>query len=451
MQLNGETAVRKGLFALNKRQGYFGVVGNKNENDINDKLKKVGYLEDFDIFSAEVVNVTQTEVDFKLEGKEGRLLLKENRWAFPNGGNVAQLDDFKKIMHPGDYILVQKTEKGYLLSQEPKIEGALLAIEPSTGSVLSMIGGFDYRKSYFNRVYQSKRQVGSLFKPFVYTAAIDSGYNPTTIVYDAPIMLQSGEKGKFWSPKNFDRRYYGYTTIKDALTTSKNVVTVKLADKIGLKKIKDFVNNRFGITADLADDLSISIGSASISLFEMVYAYALFPNMGMTIKPFAVTKVIDDKGNVVYEKKPVPGDQVIRSSVIHIMNEMLENVVEDGTAQAAKSVPRLVAGKTGTTNDYKDAWFIGYTPDIVVGTWVGFDEFKPIGRGETGGRAALPIWVEYMNSILEKVPNNIFPASSEVVYYKIDPSTNKKIDDVTVDEFEFDPFLEEPKENDVIN
>ncbi len=450
MQLKAEEAVRNGVMNVNRRQGYFGVVAKGDDPALNDKLKKVAYLSEFNIYIAQVKKLSNNEVIFTVDGKEGVLYLNDNRWAYPNGSKQYQLDDFKKIMNVGDYILVKKTEKGFQLTQEPKIEGALLAISPATGDVLAMVGGFDYRKSYFNRAFQSKRQVGSLFKPFVYTAAIDSGFNSTTLVYDAPIMLETGEKGKYWTPQNFDRQYYGFTTVKDALTTSKNVVSVKIAEKIGIRKIKEFANDRFGITSELANDLSISIGSASISLLEMVYAYALFPNMGKSVKPYAVTKVIDDNGNVIYEKSPIPGEQKIRPSVIHVMNEILMNVVEDGTAQAAKSVPRLVAGKTGTTNDYKDAWFIGYTPDIVVGSWVGFDEFIPIGRGETGGRAALPIWVEFMNGVINKIPNNIFPASPDVVYYKVDASTNKKTEDI-VDDFRFEPFIEEPKENDVIN
>lgn len=450
MQLKAEEAVRNGVMNVNRRQGYFGVVAKGDDPNWSEKIKKVSYLSEFDIYVAQAKRVTSSEVIFTINGKEGVLYLNENRWAYPNGLKQYQLDDFKKIINYGDFILVKKTDKGYLLTQEPKIEGALLAISPSTGDVLAMVGGFDYRKSYFNRAFQSKRQVGSLFKPFVYTAAIDSGFNSTTLVYDAPIMLESGEKGKYWTPQNFDRQYYGFTTVKDALTTSKNVVSVKIAEKIGIRKIKEFANDRFGITSELANDLSISIGSASISLLEMVYAYALFPNMGKSVKPYAVIKVIDDNGNVIYEKSPLPGEQKIRPSVIHVMNEILMNVVEDGTAQAAKSVPRLVAGKTGTTNDYKDAWFIGYTPDIVVGTWVGFDEFIPIGRGETGGRAALPIWVEFMNGVINKIPNNIFQASSDVVYYKVDASTNKKTEDI-IDDFKFEPFIEEPKENDVIN
>lgn len=450
MQLKAEEAVRNGVMNVNKRQGYFGVLAKKGDPDLNNKLQKVAYLSDFDIYPAEVKNVTNNEVVFDIDNKEFKLFLNENRWAYPNGSKQYQLDDFRKIIGIGDYILVKKGEKGYLLTQEPKIEGAFLAVAPQKGEILAMVGGFDYRKSYYNRAYQSKRQVGSLFKPFVYTAAIDSGFNSTTLVYDAPIMLESGEKGKFWTPQNFDRQYYGFTTIKDALTTSKNVVSVKIAEKIGIKKIKEFANDRFGITSDLANDLSISIGSASISLFEMVYAYTLFPNMGKRVTPYFVTKVVDDNGNIIYEKNPSEPQQTIRPAVIHVMNEILMNVVEDGTAQAAKSVPRLVAGKTGTTNDYKDAWFIGYTPDIVAGSWVGFDEFVPIGRGETGGRAALPIWVEFMNNVLAKIPNNIFPASYDVVYYKVDAATNKKTEDL-VEDFKFEPFIEEPKENDVIN
>ncbi|MCX8085018.1 MAG: PBP1A family penicillin-binding protein [Calditerrivibrio sp.] len=450
MQIKAEEAVRNGVISVNNRQGYFGVVAKSDDPKYEEKVKKVEYLSEFGVYAVKVKKVSQFEVAFDFKGKEGILHLSENRWAYPNGGKIFQLDDFKKIINVGDWILVQKTDKGFLLSQEPKLEGALLAVSPSDGSVLAMVGGFDYRKSYFNRAYQSKRQVGSLFKPFVYTAAIDSGYNSTTLVYDAPIMLESGEKGKFWSPQNFDRQYYGFTTIKDALTTSKNVVSVKIAEKIGIKKIKDFANNRFGIVSELANDLSISIGSASISLLEMVYAYALFPNMGKSVIPYAVTKVIDDNGNVILEKQPQEGEQRIRPSVIHVMNEILMNVVEDGTAKAARAIPRIIAGKTGTTNDYKDAWFIGYTPDIVVGTWVGFDEFIPIGRGETGGRAALPIWIEFMNGIISKIPQNIFPASPEVVYYKFDPSSHRKTEDI-IDDFRFEPFIEEPKENDVIN
>ncbi|MEF3253962.1 MAG: transglycosylase domain-containing protein, partial [Deferribacterales bacterium] len=194
MQFAAEKAVKNGLYALSQRQGYFGVVGKVTDSDINDKLKRVSYLQEEGVHSVKVKAVNINEVVFELNGRNEILKLSENRWAYPNGTRQGQLDDFRKIINVGDYILVKKTEKGYLLTQEPKTEGALLAIDPNTGAILAMVGGFDYRKSYFNRSYQAKRQVGSLFKPFVYTAAIDSGYNSTTLVYDAPIMLEGSEK-----------------------------------------------------------------------------------------------------------------------------------------------------------------------------------------------------------------------------------------------------------------
>jgi penicillin-binding protein 1A len=260
------------------------------------------------------------------------------------------------------------------------------------------------------------------------------------------------EEGEFWKPENYSGRFYGLTTLKEALTQSRNVVTIKIAEKIGIGKILDY-SKKFGITDPLQRDLSISIGSGTIPLIEMVYAFSVFPNMGTRVQPYFVTKIEDIDGNVLEEFEPSEPVRVIKPETAQIIVDMMMNVVENGTGKRAKVLHRPVGGKTGTTNDFRDAWFLGYLPNVVTGVWVGFDDFKKIGTSMTGANVALPAWVDYMQQNLDRFDYAVFPVTDQVTYMKVDSQTHKITDSYSTD-FSFEPFdtssKEKPEETEVL-
>jgi penicillin-binding protein 1A len=301
-----------------------------------------------------------------------------------------------------------------------------------------MVGGFDYNKSMFNRAVQARRQVGSLFKPIVYTAALESGMNINSQILDAPVIMDTGEDGKYWKPENFEQEFYGFTTLRQALTKSRNIVTIKVAEKIGINKIIDYAK-KFGITTDLQRDLSISIGSGAVSLIEMVSAFSVFPNLGEYVEPVFIKSIEDANGETLYQLKEQKRYRAIKPETAQIMTDTLINVVENGTGRKAKFIKRYIGGKTGTTNDYKDAWFVGFLPNLAVGVWTGFDDFQSLGRLETGARASLPAWIEYVDTILPQIDFEVFNTSDNVTYVKVDSETNQITESIT-DDFEFIPF-----------
>ncbi|MCB4204218.1 PBP1A family penicillin-binding protein [Deferribacterales bacterium Es71-Z0220] len=440
-----EKAISSNLLDLSKRQGYFGVIGNMSEENIEEKINKVKYIERYGFRIVKVTDVDRKYADFvSLDNSsedflKGRIELIKNRWAKPYGSDIRLLDDMRKIIRNDDVIIVQKTGNGnYLLAQEPKAESALLSMIPQTGEVLSMVGGFDYSKSMFNRATQARRQVGSLFKPIVYTAALESGMNINTQILDAPVIMDTGEEGKYWKPENFEQEFYGFTTLRQALTKSRNIVTIKVAEKIGIDKIISYAK-KFGITTDFQRDLSVSIGSGAISLLEMVTAFSVFPNMGEYVEPIFVKSIEDYSGNTVYEVNEQIKYQAIKPETAQIMTDTLINVVENGTGRKAKFINRFIGGKTGTTNDYKDAWFIGFLPNLTIGVWTGFDDFQSLGRLETGGRASLPAWIDYVVGVLPEVDFDVFKSTDNVSYLKVDKETSQ-ITESIMDEFEFLPF-----------
>lgn len=439
-QIAAEKSVAENLFNISKRQGYFGPLGNINDTDLKKIINKYNYIIDFGMQIAVVKNVERNKLIATLDDKDIILNLKYNKWAKPFGARTRYLDDFRKILKKGDIILTTLKNHRYYLSQIPKTESALLSISPKDGSIYAMVGGFSYNKSMFNRAVQSKRQVGSLFKPIVYSAAIENGYNINTLIYDAPIILSNGKDLGYWKPENFEEEFYGFTTLKEALTHSRNVVTIKLAERLGVNTIKNYAK-KFGITTELENDLSISIGSGSISLIEMVYAYSAFANLGKRVSPYFIKKINDNSDNVIYEETPPELIDTIKPSTAHIMSDLLINVVENGTGRKAKSTPRIIGGKTGTTNEYRDAWFIGVMPNIITGVWTGFDDFKPLGRLETGSRAALPAFVSYTKRIIDFIPFEEFPVSNDITYYKVDKNTHKITDSYST-EYTFEPFYD---------
>ncbi|QAR32716.1 PBP1A family penicillin-binding protein [Geovibrio thiophilus] len=453
LQKNAETAVKNNILRLSKELGYAGVITVFEENRgegaeerrarLDEILKEERqYILSMGFQRALVTKVEKNQAEILLADRsKGILRLNDNKWAKPRGGSYSRLTDFATIIKKNSviYVSVLNKDNGYYeIEADPDLESALISMEPDTGAILAVTGGFEYSKSMFNRAVQAKRQVGSLFKPIVYSAALENGYDVMTETYDAPVVKAMDEEGEYWKPENYSGRFYGLTTLKEALTQSRNVVTIKIAEKIGIGTILSYAK-KFGMTEHLARDLSISIGSGSAPLIEMVSAFSVFPNLGYRVQPYYVTKIEDGRGNLLKEYKPSGKTDVIKPETAQIMIELMENVVEQGTGKRARILHRPTGGKTGTTNDFKDAWFVGYLPNVVSGVWVGFDDFKVIGHSMAGASAALPAWVDYMNTSLRKFPYAVFPVSENVMYYKVDSGTHKITDSYATD-FTFEPY-----------
>jgi penicillin-binding protein 1A len=310
------------------------------------------------------------------------------------------------------------------LEQRPIIEGALVAIDNQTGQIRAMVGGFDFSRSKFNRARQAMRQMGSTIKPIVYTAAIDRGYTPVSIIDDAPVAFPAGPNQPLYSPQNYDRTFEGRITLRRALEQSRNIPTVKVLDAVGPAVVIDYAR-RFGITSPMQPYLSLGLGAAEASLLETTSAYTVFPRQGVHMTPYDVTRVLDRQGNVLEENRPIARD-AIRADTAYVMTTILRGVATRGTAAAAASLDWPVAGKTGTMDEYTDAWFIGFDPEITIGVWIGYDEKRSLGRGETGATAALPIWIDVMKARIDKrgrEPKPEFAVPGNIVFVTVDRAT----------------------------
>jgi len=324
---------------------------------------------------------------------------------------------------------IEKREKYPSADMPFTPEGALICFDLETGYVKAMVGGKDFKKSQFNRAIQARRQTGSAFKPIVYASALDKGFTPASIIVDAPIIFEWGDKK--WKPRNFEGKFSGPTTLRNALTHSVNIVTVKIAQEVGIDYIRDYAK-KLGIYSPLHNDLSMALGSSSIPLYELTKAYAVFANQGNFFKPIFIKKILDRDGNLLeenlptfYSKEPSEEEQILTPQTAFLMTYLLQGVVQHGTGWRARSLGRPVAAKTGTTDQFMDAWFIGYTPELITGIWVGFDEERSLGENETGARAASPIWVTYMSKILKNKPVKDFPLPEGIEFMKIDPQTGQ--------------------------
>ncbi|HEY3098291.1 MAG TPA: PBP1A family penicillin-binding protein [Methylomirabilota bacterium] len=296
-------------------------------------------------------------------------------------------------------------------------EGAIVTIEPQTGYVRAMVGGYDFFRSEFNRAVQARRQPGSAFKPFVYIAALESGFTAASRIEDAPVSYAVGPNGA-WKPENYDRKFRGPTTLQQAVEESVNVVTVKLQEQIGLSRTVR-VARRFGISSPLDVNLSLALGTSDLTLLELTSAYAALANQGAWLPPTTIRYVTDAQGKLLEEHIAEPKEAVAPETA-YVITHMLRGVVERGTGIAAKSLGRPIAAKTGTTNDYSNAWFVGYTPRVATGVWVGYDRPRSLGKDETGSRVAVPIWVSYMGKVLGDSPREDFPIPEKVVLVPVD-------------------------------
>jgi penicillin-binding protein 1A len=283
------------------------------------------------------------------------------------------------------------------LEQPPLVEGALVAIDNRTGHIKALVGGWSFNRSKFNRAVQAQRQLGSTFKPIVYTAAIDRGFTPTSMIVDAPVAYDAGS-GQVYSPQNYDHKFEGPVTLRRALEDSRNIPAVKMMEAVGPANVLTYAR-RFGFSQNFPPYLAIALGAGESTLLEVTSAYSVFPNGGVRMSPLDVLKVMDREGNLLEENRSQASD-VIRADTAFVMTNLLRGVVQHGTGAAASSLKWPLGGKTGTVDENTDAWFIGFDPDITVGVWTGLDEKKPIGRTETGAQAALPIWMEFMKDYI---------------------------------------------------
>ncbi len=308
------------------------------------------------------------------------------------------------------------------LEQPPAVEGAVLAIDNRTGQIKAMIGGYSFDRSKFNRATQAYRQVGSAFKPFVYTAAIDRGYTPVSMLLDAPTTFPGAEGSPPYSPLNYDRKFEGPITLRHALEDSRNVPAVLVMHELGPKQVNLYAR-RLGIESPLPPYLAVALGAAEATLTEMTSAYSVFPNRGVRMKPYGILKVSDREGNVLEENRPEAHD-AIRADTAYVVMNLLQGVVQRGTGAKAAALHWPLGGKTGTTDDYTDAWFIGFDPDITLGVWVGLDQKKPIGRNQTGAEAALPIWIDIMKAwIGDRKEPPTFEAPGNIIFVPIEKGT----------------------------
>jgi penicillin-binding protein 1A len=399
LQEAARTALREGLRRIDKRQGF-----RKPRNLASEGVDVDGYahprwqrrIDAGDVVPAVVTSVAPGEI----EARAGRLGVRVSRDGFAWTGRRAAAD----LVRPGDLIDVRidaiaDGRATARLEQEPLVEGAVLALDNRTGHVLAMVGGYDFDRSKFNRATQALRQLGSTFKVVVYTAAIDRGYTPATILHDSPVTFAGAPGSPPYSPQNYDKTYAGPMTLRRALELSRNVPTVRLMEALGPGQVARYAA-QLGITSPIPPYLSSALGAGEASLLEITSAFSLFPNQGVRMEPYLVTRVTDREGNVLEENRP-RATEAIRADTAYVMTSLLRGVVQHGTAARAAALNWPLGGKTGTTDDFTDAWFVGFDPDITIGVWVGHDQKRSIGQGQSGAVAALPIWIDVMRAWIE--------------------------------------------------
>ena len=436
LQAAAEDAVRSGLREVDKRRGWRGPakrLGTADATQIEALIRTLdtwpAQLAAGDIVPAVVRDVSDREASVRVGPGEGVLPVAEMRWVYGQG-REERMKSPKQVLRAGDLLLVRVLTPGtpgvrprVALEQDPEVEGALLCQDVHSGAVLAMVGGFDFARNQYNRALQARRQPGSAFKPFIYAAALESGdWTPASIIEDSPIEFENRDeaaKVKVWRPSNFENEFYGPTRLRVALNHSRNVVTIKLMQAVGVQKVIAAAQ-RMGVTSPLAPDLTLALGSSSVTLQELTTAYGAIADGGVRHEPLIILSVKDRAGKVLEEHAPSAAEVLSRDSA-HVLTSMLETVVSDGTGWKVKELGRPVAGKTGTTNDYVDAWFMGFTPDLVTGVWVGLDKRESLGWHETGSRAAIPIWLGFMTAAVEGRPATVFPVPPGVVFAKIDP------------------------------
>ncbi|MBR1841377.1 MAG: penicillin-binding protein 1A [Alphaproteobacteria bacterium] len=455
LQTIATNAFRKGLIAYDSRHGWRGATANiVIDENYKQNLKEIKLTPGAEPTweKAVVLKVSKDKADIETEnGDSGQILLKSLAWARhkEKGKDMGPIpSSVEQVLNKGDVIYAEKDKKAgksvYNLRQVPIVEGGMAVMDPHTGKVLALVGGFSFLKSQFNRATQAYRQTGSSFKPFVYLTALEEGYSPTDMILDAPFVLDQGEGMPKWKPVNYSKKFYGMMTLRRGVELSKNLMTVRLAQDLGMQKIVDMAR-RVGVNNNLPPYLSASLGAADTRVIDMVSAYCVIVNGGKKVPPYMIERIQDRKGRTIYkheqtpcpecdadkwENQQEPDFQVIREQVVdplsaYQMTSILEGVATRGTGAKLNGLHRHLAGKTGTTNETKDAWFVGFSPDLVVGVYVGFDEPESLGRFETGAQAALPIFYDFMENALKDVPDTSFRIPAGIKLVRVNPQTGR--------------------------
>lgn len=441
-QRAAEQAVREGLRASTKRRGWKGPIRSVNATSVDDfleqqELPEQEALQDGTWVQAVVTGVDKQAAAVRFGNHTGRVAVETMGWArTPNPEKapeeVPQVKDARKVLETGDVVwtsvveIPEGTQQPWSLAleQQPEVQGALVSLEPGTGFVKALVGGYSFDESQFNRATQAQRQPGSAFKPIVYSAALDSGLTPATVLLDAPIVYNDQSTNSTWKPENFEGVFYGPTLLRTALVKSRNLVTIRVAQKIGIDTIIQRAKT-LGLKAEFPRDLSVSLGSAAVSPLNLCQAYTAFARKdGAYVEPRFVLRVEDAWGEELFVSEPVQ-NEAISPQTSYIIKHLLQQVVQSGTAWRVRALGRPVAGKTGTTNDQRDAWFMGFSPELLTGVYVGFDHLDPMGKYETGSRAASPIWLSYRQAVKDDVPVQDFPRPAGIVMARIDADTGK--------------------------
>ena len=439
LQKIATNSLRSGLISYDQRKGWRGALINKpyNSNWYKDldkyKLEKsinwkLAIVKKLNKFSAIVETIDKDD---------GVIEYKDISWT---------KKEFNQLLKIGDIIYVKQIkDKKYSLQQLPKINGGIVVMDPYTGRVLALNGGFSFKKSEFNRATQAKRQPGSAFKPFVYALALENNYTPTSLVLDAPLVLDQGDDLKLWKPENYGKKFYGPSTIRTGLEKSRNLMTVRIAQDLGLDKIINY-SKKLSIYENPEELLSISLGSAETTLLQLTSAYSVFVNGGKLVEPVLIDRIQDSEGNTIYnndKRSCVNCDaisylsddypelknkftQIFSEETAYQMTSILEGVVQRGTAKKLRDLQLNIAGKTGTTNNNTDTWFIGFTSNLLVGVYVGMDSPTPLGKFETGSKTALPIFKNFIKNSVKKSEARPFKAAKDTIMMVVDPSTGQK-------------------------
>ena len=432
LQQAANLAVDRGLRRVDKRRGFRKprrnvIAEGKTVDDFkHDRWNR--RLAAGDIVPAVVRSVNSTSAQVRIGRLHGELTKAGIQWT--------RRTSPAELLKVGDLIDVEITKiddtaAGVTLEQTPVLEGALVALDNRTGQVLAMVGGYSFGRSKFNRATQAYRQMGSTVKPILYTAAIDRGLTPTTILVDEPTNFDAGAGQPTYQPRNYDRKFEGAITLRHALEQSRNIPSVKIIEMLGPGQVAAYAK-KFGFAQEFRPFLSMALGAQEVTLMEITSAFSAFPNHGIRMEPYLAQAITDREGGLLEERRPMPKD-ALRADTAYVMTNLLQGVVQRGTAASAQVLNWPLAGKTGTVDDNTDAWFIGFDPNITVGVWIGHDEKKPIGGNETGATAALPMWIDFMKTYLDLYADRdhppTFDAPGNIVFMTVDRDTG----DVTSD------------------
>lgn len=444
-----DTAVRNGIERIDRALGYRGPVAHLESADAARRIARdsedpsLVTLDPERIYQAVVTESVPGRIDVALGKRRASIDVSSLGWSSRASSRSLRVGDVvevrsreaasakPKLAATGGDDEAAETEPAEKLhlAQTPEIQSAMVVIDVAAGGVAAMTGGYDFAASQFNRAMQAKRQPGSAFKPFVYAAALDHGYTPASILQDSPV--EYVDHGKLWQPRNYSRDYRGPIRLRTALEQSRNVVSVKLVDAVGVKTLVDYLD-RFHFDAKFGPHLSLALGTSEMTLFDLTSGFTVFANGGVKVEPVLV-KRIEDKGGRAFFEDDARRREALSPQTAALMTYILEGVVERGTAKRVKALGRPVAGKTGTTNEQRDAWFVGYTPSLVVGVWVGFDDpTRTMGRMGTGGQVAAPIWLEFMTAALADQPVRDFEVPQGIRCVNIDPDSGRRADEWTL-------------------